>query len=153
MFRKLLDSSEKILLDGAMGTELDRLGLPTRCEANLSHPDMVTAIHQDYLKAGSRALITNTLTMNRIFIEKHKLNIPVKDVNLAGARAARKAAGEGGIVLGDISPTGQMLEPFGPVTEKQLTECFKEQAGFLLEGGVDGFIIEPCTTSARPCAR
>ncbi|NLD37769.1 MAG: hypothetical protein GX654_12955 [Desulfatiglans sp.] len=141
-FHNLLKSPGLIILDGAIGTELDKLGNYTRCENNLTNPENVTHVHRDYINAGSTAIITNTLTMNRIFIETHKLNIDITRVNLAGAKIAREATGNNGYVLGNLSATGQMLEPYGNYTEEQFIKAYTEQANLLNEGGVDGFIIE-----------
>jgi 5-methyltetrahydrofolate--homocysteine methyltransferase len=138
----LLSSQDAIILDGAMGTELERRGIPERCEANLRNPGGVAAVHADYLAAGCTGIITNTLTMNRIFIETHKLTVDVREVNLCGARLACTAAGGAALVLGDISSTGQLLEPYGSLTEAEAVQCYKEQAQYLEEGGVHAFIIE-----------
>ncbi len=142
---ELLRSKSFMVLDGAMGTELDKRGATGRGECNLTAPDAVIQVHKDYIEAGSNALITNTLTMNRVFIDSHRLSIDVGRVNLAGAKLARQAADSKGgqvFVLGNLSSTGQMLEPYGSYSEEALIESFKEQAGLLLDGGVDGFIIE-----------
>jgi 5-methyltetrahydrofolate--homocysteine methyltransferase len=80
--------------------------------------------------------------MNRIYIETHNVGVDVRDVNRAGAELARQAAGDDQYVLGDISSTGQMLEPYGDYKESEFYETFKEQAQALVEAGVDGFIIE-----------
>ncbi len=140
--REALAAKTPLLLDGAMGTELARRGVLERSEGNLGHGEAVRSVHRDYLEAGCGAIITNTLTMNRLFLESHGLGVDVREVNLAGARIAREAAGGRAYVLGNLSSTGQLLEPYGTCTEGQATEAFKEQAGYLLEQGVDGFIIE-----------
>lgn len=131
-----------ILLDGAMGTELAAAGFEMGGHNCLTHPDQVFAIHKKYSEAGCDLLITNTLTMNRIYIKTHGLDVDVKAVNLAGAELAVSAAQPGQFVLGDISSTGHMLEPYGEFTEKQFFDTFREQAEYLKVGGVDGFIIE-----------
>jgi 5-methyltetrahydrofolate--homocysteine methyltransferase len=141
-FRQLLQAPGYIILDGATGTELDKLGNYTRCENNLINPENVIRVHKDYISAGSIAVVTNTLTMNRVFIESHKLDIDIIDVNLAGVKLAREAIGDQGYVLGNLSATGQMLEPYGEYTEKEFLEAFAEQARILNEGGIDGFLIE-----------
>ncbi|MHC4371080.1 MAG: homocysteine S-methyltransferase family protein, partial [Planctomycetota bacterium] len=99
-------------------------------------------IHREYAAAGCHVLTTNTLTMNRIFIETHNVGVSVVDVNRAGVELARAAAGEDRFVLGDISSTGQLLEPYGAYEESQFYDAFKEQAQVLVESGVDGLIIE-----------
>ena len=137
-----LKSEDVILLDGAMGTELDKRGLMSRGRTNLDAPEAVLAIHEQYLQCGCRALTTNTLTMNRIYIETHNVGVSVRDANKAGAELARQAAGADRYVLGDISSTGQLLEPYGTYKESQFYDAFREQAEVLAESGVDGFIIE-----------
>lgn len=132
----------RILLDGAMGTELDKHGLVSQSHYNLSNPEIVLEIHRKYAQCGCHILTTNTLTMNRVYIETHHLNVKVKEVNQAGAELARQALGENQYVLGDISSTGQFLLPYGSYKESQFYDAFREQAGVLAEGRVDGFIIE-----------
>ena len=141
-FSKVLESDRIILLDGAIGTELDKRGLMGRAGNNLDAPETVLEIQREYAACGCDALTTNTLTMNRIFIETHDLGVFVRDVNKAGAELARKAVGKERYVLGDISSTGQLLEPYGTYKESKFYDAFKEQAGILAESGVDGFIIE-----------
>ena len=131
-----------VLLDGAMGTQLAAEGLEMGGQNNIAHPDDVLSIHKRYSQVGCDILITNTLTMNRIYIETHNVGVDVKEVNLAGARLARAAIGERQSVLGDISSTGQMLEPYGVYSEEQFCGAFREQAEYLAQGDVDGFIIE-----------
>jgi len=80
--------------------------------------------------------------MNRIYIETHNVGVSVRDVNRAGVELARQAADKGQYVLGDISSTGQLLEPYGTYKESQFYDAFREQAEILAESGVDGFIIE-----------
>ena len=137
-----LKKKDVILLDGAMGTELDKRGLMSRGCANLDAPDAVLAVHQQYVQSGCHALTTNTLTMNRVYIETHNVGVSLRDVNKAGAGLARQAAGKGQYVLGDIGSTGQLLEPYGTFKESRFYDAFKEQADILAESGVDGFIIE-----------
>lgn len=137
-----LQSQNTILLDGAIGTELDKRGLMGRASTNLDAPDIVLEILQEYASCGCDALTTNTLTMNRIYIETHNVSVSVRDVNKAGAELAKQAAGEDRFVLGDLSSTGQLLEPYGTYKESQFYDAFKEQADVLAESGVDGFIIE-----------
>jgi 5-methyltetrahydrofolate--homocysteine methyltransferase len=138
----LLKNQEIILLDGAMGTELDKRGLMGRAGNNLDNPEVVFEIHREYALCGCHALTTNTLIMNRIYIETHNIDVSVQDVNRAGVELARRAAAGNQFVLGDISSTGQLLEPYGTYKEQQFYDAFEEQAEILAEAGVDGFIIE-----------
>lgn len=139
---QFLTGQKPILLDGAMGTQLATYGLEMGGQNNLTHPDVVQKIHRQYADCGCHILITNTLTMNRICIESHNLNMDVREVNLAGAKLAKSAASENQYVLGDMSSTGKILEPYGELSEKEALKAFKEQATALAEGGVDGLIIE-----------
>lgn len=137
-----LKRKDILLLDGAMGTELDKHGLMSRGRNNLDAPDVVLEIYREYARCGCDALTTNTLTMNRIFIETHNVGVSVREVNKAGAELARQAAGKDRFVLGDISSTGQMLEPYGTYKESQFYDAFKEQAEVLAEFGADALLIE-----------
>jgi len=140
--RQLLGERKPILIDGAMGTELARAGLPMGGQSNLSAPQAVEAVHRGYAESGCDILITNTLTMNPVYVENHLPDIDVREANLAGARLARKVAGDALAVLGDIGSTGKMIQPFGELATEAAEAAFRDQAAILVEGGVDGFIIE-----------
>ncbi|MGD2026740.1 MAG: homocysteine S-methyltransferase family protein [Anaerolineales bacterium] len=142
LLEMIKNSDKPLLIDGGMGTQLHELGAPMGGTACLTHPETVLAVHKSYVEQGVQLLITNTLTMNRVHIEFTELGVDVREVNLAGARLARQAATGGQFVLGDISSTGQILEPFGELAPEDAYATFKEQAEILAEGGVDGFIIE-----------
>lgn len=137
-----IKENQTVVLDGAMGTQLDKRGLMSRGRVNLDAPEAVIEVHREYIAAGSQAIITNTLTMNRIYIETHDVGVSVEEVNRAGARIAREAAQGKAFVLGNMCSTGQMLEPYGDYTEQQFLDNFKEQAQALADSGVDAFIIE-----------
>ena len=141
-FADLLGTDGIVLLDGAMGTELSGRGVVAGGESNITAGEVVCGIHREYVECGCDAITTNTLTMNRIYIETHKVGVSVEEVNRAGAALARTAGGDGVFVLGNISSTGQLLEPYGTFTEDQFVETFKEQASILADAGVDGFVIE-----------
>jgi 5-methyltetrahydrofolate--homocysteine methyltransferase len=140
---EFLSSTKKTtLLDGAMGTQLAEVDLEMGGQNSVTHPDAVLAIHRQYVECGVDLLITNTLTMNRVFIESHHVGVDVREVNLAGARLAKAAVRDGQYVLGDMSSTGKLLKPYGDLPAEAAYAAFKEQAALLAEGGVDGFIIE-----------
>jgi 5-methyltetrahydrofolate--homocysteine methyltransferase len=141
-FLQLLQSKPVLLLDGAMGTELDKKGLMARGTNNLDNPEAVVEIHTAYSRAGCDALTTNTLTMNRIYIETHNVGVSVQEVNRAGAELASRACGCAQYVLGNMSSTGQLLEPYGTYKEMQFYEAFREQAEALAQAGVDALLIE-----------
>ena len=136
------------LLDGAMGTELIARGIEAgKCNdyLNVESPDIVSDIHRAYIEAGSDAVLTNTFGANKYALGLHGFAEMVEKINTTGARIARRAAGEEKYVLGDIGPSGDFLEPLGPLKAGELKAAFAEQAQSLLAGGVDGFIIETMT--------
>lgn len=136
------------LLDGAMGTQLIAHGVEVgKCNdyLNIEQPDIIFEIHQAYFQAGSDAVLTNTFGANKFALARHGLSDKVREINIAGAQTARKAAGEDKYVLGDIGPSGDFLQPLGNLKAEELKEAFAEQAKALSAGGVDGFIIETMT--------
>ena len=136
--------------DGAMGTLLGERGVGfghPYARANLSHPDMVAGILEEYLRAGASIIETNTFSANRYKLETHDLEDCVRQVNAAGARLARKAAAsyERTLVLGAIGPLGRPLTPIGSVSLEEARSVFLEQAEALLEGGADALLLETFT--------
>lgn len=137
------------LLDGAMGTQLIARGIELgRCYdyLNIEQPDTLLEIHRAYLEAGSDAVLTNTFGANKYALVRHGLGDKVREINTAGAKIARKAAGEDRYVLGDIGPSGDFLKPLGNLESEELKDAFIEQANALSAGGIDGFIIETLTS-------
>jgi methionine synthase I (cobalamin-dependent) len=137
------------LLDGAMGTQLIARGVEVgKCSdyLNIESPDIIFEIHQAYFRAGSDAVLTNTFGANKYALARHGLSDRVKEINTAAAKIARRAAGAGKYVLGDIGPSGDFLQPLGNLEAGELKDAFAEQAEALSAGGVDGFIIETQTS-------
>ncbi len=138
--------AERVLIcDGAMGTELMRRGAPREVPGdmlNLQRPDLVEAVHRDYLAAGSDLTITNTFGATAIKLDKYGLADRAREINLAGVRLARQAVGHQIIVAGDIGPTGEMLQPYGPAEPAAVRDAFAAQADALAEGGADVLILE-----------
>jgi 5-methyltetrahydrofolate--homocysteine methyltransferase len=112
---------------------------------NIESPDVILEIHRSYLSAGSDAVLTNTFGANKYALARHGLADKVAEINTAGAQIARRAAGGEKYVLGDIGPSGDFLEPLGNLKPAELKDAFTQQAKTLLDGGVDGFIIETMT--------
>jgi 5-methyltetrahydrofolate--homocysteine methyltransferase len=140
-FLQLLKDKRLILLDGAMGTELDKYGLMSRGSSSIDAPQAVLEIQRAYVQAGCDALTTNTLTANSLYIETHKVGVSIPDVNRAGVGLARQAAGER-CILGDIGPAGQLMEPYGTFRASDFYRSFSQQASVLADAGVDAFLIE-----------
>jgi homocysteine S-methyltransferase len=139
---------EVLVLDGAMGTQLYERGvLFSSCyeDLNASRPELVTKVHEDYLNAGARVLETNTFGANSLRLEKYGLQARVRELNAAGVRLARTAAGGRAYVFGAVGPTGYFLGDSGQRSSDDLSKAraaFLEQTEALLESGVDAIILE-----------
>jgi homocysteine S-methyltransferase len=135
-----------------MGTSLYARGIfINRCydELNLSQPELVRTIHEEYLQAGAEIIETNTFGANALRLQRYGLRDRVVEINRAGAELARKAvnqladkqSGEAW-VAGAVGPLGVRLEPLGKIGLDEAREAFAEQIGGLVEGGVDLILIE-----------
>ena len=135
-----------VLCDGAMGTLLYSKGIfINRCydELNLSQPDLIRAIHHDYLQAGAEVIETNTFGANAFRLARHSLADKVRDVNRMGARIAREAAKSFDVyVAGSVGPLGTRIEPLGKTSFEEARQAFREQIEALAEGGVDLLMLE-----------
>lgn len=134
-----------ILLDGAMGTELLRAGLPRgACPElwNIDMPEVVREIHGRYFLAGSDAVLTNSFGGNRIKLASYGLEERCYELNFAAARLAVSMKGPGHFVGGSMGPTGKFLKPQGEYEEGDFEEAFAVQAEALGAGGVDFLLIE-----------
>ncbi|MFO7668668.1 MAG: bifunctional homocysteine S-methyltransferase/methylenetetrahydrofolate reductase [Bacteroidales bacterium] len=134
-----------VLLDGAMGSLIYEKGVfIDKCydELNLSRPELIRSIHEDYIRAGARVIETNTYGANRYKLKSHNLLEQMEDINRRGVELAREAAGENVYVAGSMGPVGEELEPWGEISLEKVFDAFKEQAGYLNQAGVDLFIIE-----------
>ncbi len=144
-FRKALEE-EILLADGAMGTLLVSRGAsPEQAKSplNVTDPESVREVHDDYRDAGARILTTNTWDANRVKLATHEWADSLEKINREGARLAREAAaGEMVFVAGSMGPLGALVKPYGRLTLVQVREIFEEQARALLEGGVDLILLE-----------
>jgi 5-methyltetrahydrofolate--homocysteine methyltransferase len=144
-FKDRLSQARVLIADGAIGTMLHQAGLPsgvTPVRWNLENPDAICALHRSYVQAGANLILTNTFSGNRLRLEREGLSDRLREINLAAVRLAREVAGDEVLVLGDIGPTGQLLEPMGTLTYDDAVTAFAEQAAVLAEGGVDAILIE-----------
>src|SRR3989440_4147416 len=144
-FRELLESDHITVFDGAMGTMLYAKGVyinRSYDELNLTAPDLVRSLHEEYLRAGAEVIETNTFTATAHKLQQYGLEGKLRDINIAATRIAREAAGGRCFVAGAVGPLGLRIEPYGPTSFDEAKEMFKEQAAALLEGGVDLFILE-----------
>lgn len=140
---ELLERRAVVLGDGAMGTMLHRAGLTHGApeQWNVKRPEVVTAIHRSYVEAGSDFISSNTFGGTRNRLKLDEMQERVAELNQAGARLAREAAGER-LVAGSVGPTGELMEPLGLLTMEGARESFAEQGRALKAGGADFALIE-----------
>ena len=141
-----------VLCDGAMGTLLYAKGVfINKCydELNLTQPDLIRGIHQEYLNAGAEVIETNTFGGNSFRLARHGLTDKVREINLQGARLAREAAdafnlkkAASVLVAASVGPLGLRIEPLGKISREEARESFQKQITALVEGGVDLIILE-----------
>ncbi len=137
-----------LVADGAMGTVLYSKGVfINRCfdELNLSMPALVKETHQEYVKAGAEILETNTFGATRTRLAAFGLSEKLNEINRAGVRLAREAAGDSAFVAGAIGPLGVRIEPLGAISFAEAKQAFREQAEALIEAGVDLLVLETFT--------
>ncbi|HTA47213.1 MAG TPA: bifunctional homocysteine S-methyltransferase/methylenetetrahydrofolate reductase [Bryobacteraceae bacterium] len=146
-FREAL-GNRILVTDGAMGTVLYAKGIfinRSYDELNLSAPNLVREVHQDYIKAGADIVETNTFGANRRRLASFGLAEKLRAINEAGARIAREAAHDRAFVAGAVGPLGCRLEPLGPTSFSEAREMFREQIEVLVEAGVDLLVLETFT--------
>lgn len=135
-----------ILGDGAMGTMLQDAGLRDGGAPelwNVTYPERVRAVYQAYVDAGSNMIETNTFGGTSARLKMHGLQDRVVELNREGARlAAEVAHPRGALVAGSIGPSGELIEPVGPLSMEEAAAMFAEQTIGLVAGGVDCVVIE-----------
>ena len=137
-----------LIFDGAMGTMLQREGLPIGDNPEifgLKNPDKLLKIHKKYLEAGSNVLTTNTFGCNELKVTK--LGYTVEEIIDSAIKIAKQAISESDkskprFVALDIGPIGEMLEPMGTLSFDRAYEIFKRQAIQGEKSGADLIIIE-----------
>jgi 5-methyltetrahydrofolate--homocysteine methyltransferase len=140
--------------DGAMGTMLQDAGLDDGGAPelwNVENPQAVRAIFEQYVAAGSRLITTNTFGGSRPRLAMHGLEDRVAELNEAAARLARSVAdaNPGVYVLGDVGPSGDLMDPMGTLTHDGAVTLFSEQMAALAAGGVDAILIETMSDLAE----
>lgn len=136
--------SVPVITDGAWGTQLQTMGLaPGECPDlwNLARPDRVEAVARSYVEAGSEVILTNTFGANRPRLALQGDEARAVEINRAGARLSRRAAGSRARVFASIGPSGALLAA-GDVEPSTLAAAFAEQARALADEGVDALLLE-----------
>ncbi|MBQ7189741.1 MAG: homocysteine S-methyltransferase family protein [Kiritimatiellae bacterium] len=143
-----------LVCDGGMGTQLQARGLqPGECPELwcIDHPNLVKAIHEDYRKAGSQIVETNTFCASVYKLREFGLEDRMTEINEAGVRLAREVAGTDQYVMASMGPTGAFMEPYGDETEENFYAAFKGQAIAFERAGADAVIVETMTGIEECC--
>ena len=134
-----------IIGDGGMGTQLCHRGAPLDAVfeyLNLIDANLVSRVHRDYVEAGAEIVETNTFGANRMRLSSFGLEGKTRQINLAGARLARAAAGENLWVAGSVGPVASLRGTATELSRPELENSFYEQMMALAEGGVDCLQLE-----------
>lgn len=166
----MIPDNKILILDGAMGTMIQRYGLPeaefkgNNEYLNIIHPEIIYQIHKEYIAAGADIIETNTFSANEIPQIEYGCEAKAYEMALAGARIARKAADDAMklfeaqrlerkiFVAGSIGPTSKSLSlspdasdaSFRPYSFTAMKKAYKSQASALIEGGADLLLLETC---------
>lgn len=150
-WQQQLEADQIVLIDGATGTELQRRGVPMdeiawSGAAVLTHPDIVRATHEDYIRAGARVIITNTFGSTRQMLEPAGFGDKVEIVHRDAVRIAREARDNVGVpaisIAGSISTEPPAFDRHAfPSPEKELA-AYQEAACLLADAGVDLIALE-----------
>src|SRR5690348_15797945 len=154
--QKRLRRGEKILMDGGMGTEILRRGLPTTlplwsAEVLLTHPEIVQQIHEDYINAGAEIIITNTFRTTERAFAKGNIADKAHDTTMLACQLVHQAAEQAKprhpiYVAGSMAPLEDCYSPeLTPSPEDLLKEHYA-YATDLVEGGVDFLLLETMIT-------
>lgn len=147
-----------LILDGGMGTCIQQAGL--QYDGNndalpMTSPDVIFGIHKAYVEAGADIISTCSFSANAISQEGYGMQDRIREMNLAAAEVARKAADNTDRqvwVMGSMGPTAKslfiaemMMDPSETLTFQSLKDAYATQADSLIEGGVDGLLVETVT--------
>jgi methionine synthase I (cobalamin-dependent) len=149
----LLAQRPWLLADGATGSNLFARGL-TSGDApelwNTEHPQRISELQRSFIEAGADIILTNSFGGNRHRLKLHQAERRVAELNEAAARLARAEADRADrivLVAGSIGPTGEILEPLGPLSGAEARDSFAEQAAALARGGADILWIETMSSA------
>jgi len=153
-FRELAES-RLVFLDGATGSNLQKAGMPAGvCPEQwiLQHPDTFIGLQKSYLHRGTDILYAPTFSANRIKLGEYGLGDRLTELNRELVGLSKRAVGEYIVekrnaefipfIAGDVTMTGKLLEPLGPLSFEEAVEVYKEQMRVLVDSGVDLLVIE-----------
>jgi 5-methyltetrahydrofolate--homocysteine methyltransferase len=134
-----------LVTDGATGTNFQQMGLQPGAAPEdwvFDCPDRVQELHAQFARAGSEFALTCSFGANARRLSDGSLAGRARELNIRAAELAREVVGEGQFVGGSIGPTGELVEPYGPLTRELCEAAYAEQAQALADGGVDVLVLE-----------
>lgn len=153
-FRELVEG-RLVFLDGATGSNLQKAGMPAGvCPEQwiLEHPECLVQLQKSYLHRGSDIVYAPTFSANRIKLTEYGLENRLEEMNRELVGLSKRAIGEYMVekrnaefipfIAGDVTMTGKLLKPLGPLSFEEAVETYKEQMRILADAGVDLFVIE-----------
>jgi 5-methyltetrahydrofolate--homocysteine methyltransferase len=168
-----LGARRLLVADGAWGTRLQERGLePGECPElwNVTRPQEVRRVADEYLAAGSDLILTNTFGGSPLMLRRHGLEQRTEELNEAGARLSLEAASSAvpgsrgmsasvppaaaagpALVAASVGPTGELPAPLGTLSEAELEEAFRRQARAILRAGVRIFCVETMIDLTEAC--
>ncbi len=152
-FQKLC--AAPVLLDGATGSNLMAAGMPRGVCPELwilEHPDAIHQLQTAYVEAGSQIIYAPTFGGNRINLARYGLEERIRELDLTLMGYAKKAAHGRALVAGDVTTTGQFMEPLGDLTYETAFDTYREQISLLAEGGADLLAVETMIHIGETCA-
>jgi methionine synthase I (cobalamin-dependent) len=144
-FTDTLERRGVLLADGATGTNYQDMGIEPGVapeEWVFDAPERVRDLHRRFAEAGSDLVLTCSFGGSPVRLEDGPLAGRARELNARAAELAREAVGDDVLVAGTIGPTGQLVEPFGPLGRELALETFGEQAQALADGGADLLVLE-----------
>ncbi|MGB8455194.1 MAG: homocysteine S-methyltransferase family protein [Anaerocolumna sp.] len=148
-----LINSKIVLLDGAMGSNMQKSGMPTGvCPERwiLEHGNVLLDLQKGYIAAGADIIYAPTFTSNRIKLKEYRMDGDIETINRELVKLSKEAVrqsdrsgmGRNVYIAGDLTMTGEQLYPIGSLGFEELVEVYKEQITYILKEGVDLFVIE-----------
>lgn len=134
-----------ILLDGATGSNLRKAGMPVGISSEewvLKNPEVLQELQRAYVEAGSEIVYAPTFAANRISLKNFGLEDKVTELNTRLVKISREAVGNKALVAGDLTTTGQLLEPRGDLSYEMLYQAYREQIKALADAGADLLVAE-----------
>ena len=150
---RLLAETDWLMADGATGTTLFNMGLISGDSPelwNVEKPDNIRALYRGAVEAGSDIFLTNSFGGTQARLRLHDAQGRVGELNRAAAELGREVADTAGrnvVVAGSMGPTGEIMQPMGPLSFEGAVEMFHEQAEALKDGGVDVLWVETISSA------